>query len=122
MEEDSPLVRRAKSAILMLIFVAIVIFPLFQDRKEFFDDRVGDPEIQLLPNTDKMRITLFPTKGKNSSLYFFVKITNTVLSNTKDFIRRIYKLILFLAQYGTGFYSILRDPQNVSSKNGVSFS
>jgi hypothetical protein len=80
MEEESPLVRRAKSAILMFIFVAVVIFPLFQERKEFFEDRVGDPEVQLLPNTEKMQITLFPTKG----------------------------------QYGTGFYSILRDPQNAT--------
>jgi hypothetical protein len=68
MEEESPLIRRAKSVILLLIFVSVVIFPLFQERKEFFEDRIGDPEIQLLPNTEKMQITLFPTKGKIEKL------------------------------------------------------
>jgi hypothetical protein len=63
MEENMQSWQRFRTLILLAFIFFLFIFPIFTNRGTL--DSLGGPEVTYIPNTDKIQVTLFPTKKVN---------------------------------------------------------
>jgi hypothetical protein len=110
MEEDTQQSwQRIKTILLLIVIFSLFIFPMFTNKEA--EDQIGEPEIKYIPNSNKIQITLFPSKrGKQ---------IDSILSFGKKFmnpgIRVFHSLHSLLLVDGLRMYSLILETQATSA-------